>query len=455
MIKALQRITTEENTEENLMYAVAKSYRFVSLLVCLSLLVQTMGIGALTPLPMVAAPRTAPAAAPSASPGADFPTRPDGFETPLSVARAQSTFTGETVVITYTVRNTLSPLSLPEVADGATAAEKMTALAGFDLAADPNAMQNVVLVAETTAAGNITGSSVPATVDTTVDGDSHVFQLGSLPPQAEATLVITSSAPAAVSDATPLLNVTGWASLQGRALSAQAAPALVHSPALASWLIRTMDADTEDAEMLAALGQVGGAPADIFAFVRGFGFEAYSGSLRGTRGTLWSEAGNSLDQANLLIAMLRAAGVPARYRHGTLSQANAQTLIASMFRAPASVIGQVSPEIPVSDPVNDAALIGEVQDHWWVEAYVNGAWTDLDPSFVGASIGQRFTDQIAGDGTDRVAEVPDSFRPKVTIRLDVDSYNQFNAGGLPRTTTQMTHTFRVVEVATSAVNFSH
>ncbi|MBI1299963.1 DUF11 domain-containing protein, partial [bacterium] len=221
------------------------------------------------------------------------------------------------------------------------------------------------------------------------------------------------------------------------------------------WLIRTLDADTEDAEMLQALGQVGGAPADIFAFVRNFGFEAYRGSLRGTRATLWSEAGNSLDQANLLIAMLRAAGVPARYRHGTLSQADAQTLIASMFRAPASIIGHVAPEIPVSDPVNDADLIAEAQDHWWVEAYINGAWTDLDPSFASALVGQRFTDQIAVDGTDRIAEVPDSARPKVTIRLDVELFNQLNVAGRPRVVSYLEHTFRVVEIATSPVHFSH
>ena len=137
------------------MYVVPKLYRFVSLLVCLSLLVQTVGIGALTPLPAVSAPRTAPAAAP----GVDFPTMPAGFEAPLSVARTQSTFTGETVVITYTVRNTLSPLSLPEIADTATVTETAAALVDFDRSADPNAMQNVILVAQTTADGNITGSS--------------------------------------------------------------------------------------------------------------------------------------------------------------------------------------------------------------------------------------------------------------------------------------------------------
>ncbi|MBI1299965.1 hypothetical protein GC175_34000, partial [bacterium] len=169
------------------MYAVAKLYRFVSLLVCLSLLVQTVGIGALTPRPVTAASRTAPVIAPVAatlaSPGADFPTLPAGFETPLSVARTQSTFSGETVVITYTVRNTLSPVSLPEIADTATVTETAAALASFDLSTDANAMQNVVLVAETTAEGNITANSLSAAID----GDTHIFQLGNLPPQAVAT----------------------------------------------------------------------------------------------------------------------------------------------------------------------------------------------------------------------------------------------------------------------------
>ena len=59
----------------------------------------------------------------------------------------------------------------------------------------------------------------------------------------------------------------------------------------------------------------------MFEAVRGFGYESYLGSLRGTRGTLWSKAGNALDKSSLLIAMLRASGVPARYRHGTLDAA--------------------------------------------------------------------------------------------------------------------------------------
>jgi transglutaminase-like putative cysteine protease len=79
----------------------------------------------------------------------------------------------------------------------------------------------------------------------------------------------------------------------------------------------------------------------MFEYVRSLGYESYKGSLRGTRGTLWSEAGNSLDQSSLLIAMLRGSGIPARYRHGTLVTETAQSLILSMFPEPEGVIGHI------------------------------------------------------------------------------------------------------------------
>ena len=39
------------------------------------------------------------------------------------------------------------------------------------------------------------------------------------------------------------------------------------------------------------------------------------------------ELGNDIDQASLLIALLRAQGIPARYVRATLADADAQTLI--------------------------------------------------------------------------------------------------------------------------------
>ncbi|MFL5758319.1 MAG: hypothetical protein ACJ789_01195 [Thermomicrobiales bacterium] len=59
-------------------------------------------------------------------------------------------------------------------------------------------------------------------------------------------------------------------------------------------------------------------------------YEAYSGALRGETGTLWSMAGNSVDQALLLAALLREALVEVRFAIGTLDNATAQQLVDSM-----------------------------------------------------------------------------------------------------------------------------
>ena len=423
----------------------------VSVIVGLSLLLQMLApIWSLTPS-VSAAPLPAPATALNAL--ASDSTEPSILAQPISVSRVQSQFAdaGAPVEITYTVRNNLSPKQPLDVPDDATIEEKIAALAAYDVTADPHTLRNVILVVSSTAESEIVAASHPADVD----GGTHVFILGNLPPQASATIVVTAATPASVSAPTPLVNATGWASLNGEAHSATSAPALIFPAALGDWLMPTIDANSEDAEMLQALAQIDSDPELIFAFVRGLDYEAYRGSLRGTRGTLWAEAGNSLDLSSLLIAMLRASGVPARYRHGRLSEANAQTLIASMFPTPTTILGRVSPELPVSDPVNDPSLIAIVRDHWWVEAHIGGSWTDLDPSFAGASVGDVFASEIATDGTDRIAELTDDHRHLVTLRLDIETYNQLNLGGQPIRNTYLDHTFRVVEVATSSVTFAN
>ncbi|MDH3601782.1 MAG: transglutaminase-like domain-containing protein, partial [Candidatus Tectomicrobia bacterium] len=57
----------------------------------------------------------------------------------------------------------------------------------------------------------------------------------------------------------------------------------------------------------------------IYEFVRNtIAVEWYAGAMKGAVGTLRQQLGNAVDQASLLIALLRASGVPARYVHGVV-----------------------------------------------------------------------------------------------------------------------------------------
>ena len=113
----------------------------------------------------------------------------------------------------------------------------------------------------------------------------------------------------------------------------------------------------------------------LFNFVRDeIGYESYRGSLRGARGTLWSMAGNALDQASLLIALLRVSGIPAQYAQGTITDPLAQDLILSMFPNPTRVAGCPPPDAPRADPANDPQLLTETREHYWVELDMGGGF---------------------------------------------------------------------------------
>jgi len=402
--------------------------RVVSLAVVLAVLAQFS-----TPLlflqPQTVAAAQLPAAdavsadAPSAAATASAP--PD-LVAPLSIARAQSTYqSGGTAVITYTVRNNQTALNQPQIEAGLNVTETADALAGFDPLADPNTVRNLIVTSDLSGS-NLLDSSVFATSD--ASGNEHLFHLGDLAPLADAVFTLTVQLPASAPDFTTLdSGATAYGTLQGRAVSATAHPIRLAPDGFGDWLISTPDATRDDLAMLLATAAIGDDPYALFDLVQGFDFEAYEGSLRGTRGTLWSEAGNSVDQASLLIAMLRGAGYPARYRHGSLPLAEAQALITSMFPPPAAVRGQVAPGAEISDPANDPELLALTQDHWWVEAYLPGAgWTTLDPT-AGDAPGSTPATPLGGDET---AELTGEIRHIQHFALDVEQYNSFPLGGL-------------------------
>jgi transglutaminase-like putative cysteine protease len=142
-------------------------------------------------------------------------------------------------------------------------------------------------------------------------------------------------------------------------------------------------------------------PQNIFNFLEtDFGYNSYLGSLRGARGTLWSDAGNALDVASLGVSLMRASGIPAQYVSGTLSASQADALILSMFPTSYQTVGY----IPAGTPVATASAIEqtvesdgltleqETEGHYWFQFNTGSGWVNADPLMAsvtpGAQIGQ-------------------------------------------------------------------
>ncbi|RLJ16827.1 hypothetical protein DJ031_15245 [bacterium endosymbiont of Escarpia laminata] len=218
----------------------------------------------------------------------------------------------------------------------------------------------------------------------------------------------------------------------------------VQAQGVPEWLVSTVDANHEDRFIQEKIAQLGPGAGAAFAFVRDeIGYEAYTGSLRGARGTLWSDAGNSLDQASLLIALLRGQGIEARYVQGTLSDADAKVLVLSMFDPEilANAVGNIPERYPKADPGSDFGLIAKAKDHWWVELEDG---TQLDPVFA---------DGLArGTPTSTYFEVPDAQRHKVVIRLRAEFHNVLSNFTYQ---TPLEHSFSTPELYGKAVTLGH
>ena len=92
----------------------------------------------------------------------------------------------------------------------------------------------------------------------------------------------------------------------------------------------------------------------IFNFVRdNIAYSYYANSKRGADGTLSAGSANCCDQANLVVALCRAAGIPARYSH-------AQGCTFSS---------------------------GLVTGHVWAQIYIGGTWYSADATSTRNSLG--------------------------------------------------------------------
>lgn len=123
--------------------------------------------------------------------------------------------------------------------------------------------------------------------------------------------------------------------------------------------------------------------------------EWYAGSVKGAAGTLRSGAGNDVDQASLLISLLRAAGVPARYVRGVI-ELPVEQVASKLGLADTSLAPTALTKAGIAfSPVVRGGKVALLQfEHTWVAALVpytnyRGAvvdasgktWIPLDPSY--------------------------------------------------------------------------
>jgi hypothetical protein len=246
----------------------------------------------------------------------------------------------------------------------------------------------------------------------------------------------------------------------------------------------------------------------IFRFVSDeIRYEPYVGILRGAAGTLETRAGNSVDKALLLGALLDASLVPYRFARGPLGATTVAGIMTStsIDAAGARSIGRdaaardldelarVNPPAPAASDVPadqeprlgeieaaakeglaiaqtrleetastiESALRGagislptdgvsmppaEVEAHTWVQARSGSAWRDLDPTMTGAVI-----DTALATASETLDRLPDELRYLVDFKVDVEHV----AGGQLVTDEVLAHSVFADEVAGTPITFGH
>jgi hypothetical protein len=280
------------------------------------------------------------------------------------------------------------------------------------------------------------------------NGQELAWSLGTIPGFGRASVGLTVS----LANPMPLQldsGAHGFAILNAGAVTADTPAATLRAGSIDPGLLAsTPDANTTDPFVQEKAAELRYDPQQIFNFLQTqIGYNSYTGSLRGARGTLWSSAGNSLDEASLGVALLRGSGIPAQYAEGTLTTGQAQQLILSMFPASYQTVGYIAPGTQTADPANDPQLLSETKDHFWVQFDAGNGMQDADPEFAGAQIGQSFAAV-----TNTFTEVPDSMRHKVEIKLNAEFYNPLP--GL-QTTTVLDQTFATVDLVGRPLSIGH
>jgi|GEM_PF-1749514 len=109
-------------------------------------------------------------------------------------------------------------------------------------------------------------------------------------------------------------------------------------------------------------------------------YEPYYGSKKGAFGTYLEKRGNDIDKASLLIGLLRDQQIPARYVFGTieLSESEANAWIGTNnLTATYNILYKNG---VLSKIIEEGGTKKLQVSHYWVKAYIDGKWIDLDPA---------------------------------------------------------------------------
>jgi transglutaminase-like putative cysteine protease len=222
-------------------------------------------------------------------------------------------------------------------------------------------------------------------------------------------------------------------------------------------------------------------------------YDAYEGALRGPAATLMGGAGNSVDQALLLAALLEASLVPSRFVTGVIApdvavritshrptgvdeereRSAARLLppeVAAAWTGPGgwprlpetdTMFQQAAERVIATVDLVSAALegagvriadtpqgmpAGELDAHVWVQYRSGTDWIDLDPSVPGAQPGTAYASPTA-----TLESVPDDRYQTVTVRLVAEVVR----AGVPTRTEVLTHTLRPADLAGIPVYLVH
>lgn len=147
--------------------------------------------------------------------------------------------------------------------------------------------------------------------------------------------------------------------------------------------------------ILALAAELNHDPVAIYRFVSNdIKREWYAGSMKGAEQTLIQRAGNDVDQASLLISLLRASSIPARYVHGVVEFSLTQLQNELQLNDANEIIKAIrTAGVPVKSVMRGGKIDAFQVEHTWVSAYVpytnyRGAtvdrsgkiWLPLDPS---------------------------------------------------------------------------